>query len=62
MHWLTPVRPGGRGGGCNRATERCAHLLGAQCEFDEDLLQLFVHKVDAKLLEAVFLWRCRNHD
>lgn len=29
------------------------HLLGLQCQLNEDLLQLFVDKVDAKLLKAV---------
>lgn len=33
------------------------HLLGFQGEFDKDLLQLLVDKVDAELLEAIFLPR-----
>lgn len=34
-----------------------SHLLSFQGEFDEDLLQLLVDKVDAELLKAVFLPR-----
>ena len=34
-----------------------AHLLRLQGEFDKDLLQLFVHEVDAELFKAIFLWR-----
>ena len=31
------------------------HLFGLQRQLDEYLLELFVHKVDAKLLEPVLL-------
>lgn len=34
-----------------------AYLLSFQGEFDKDLLQLLIDKVDAELLKAVFLSR-----
>lgn len=34
---------------------RPAHLLRLQRQLDEDLLQLLIDKVDAELLESVFL-------
>lgn len=34
-----------------------AHLLCLQGEFNKDLLEFLIDKVDAELLKAVFLWR-----
>lgn len=36
------------------------HLFGFQSQFDKDLLQLLVDKVDTKLLKAVFLQEQSN--
>lgn len=41
------------GGHRRNGHEEVTHLLGLQCQLNEDLLQLFVDKVDAKLLKAV---------
>ena len=37
-----------------------SYLLSLQSEFNKDLLQFFVHKVDAELLKAVSLQKENN--
>ena len=54
-HTSSPVTPG------PGQLSSPAHLFSLQSEFNKDLLQFLVDKVDAELLKAVFLPREEKH-
>lgn len=55
LHTSSPVTPG------PGQLSSPAHLFSLQSEFNKDLLQFLVDKVDAELLKAIFLPREEKH-